>query len=490
MSEFKSKVNPFTGQLQLIPTNIVLAFKAGVAKQTDLPLSGNAKGDARIVNDTGHLYVWSINDSSGLLTDWVDVGDIIDLNWSAISGKPSSAVADIDDAVSKRHNSGSDDQIASTVPTDESGKSVQDVLDEKTTLTDVKADSDISDAIDKKHTQNTDEYLTTMTTNVLYVDNKRTDTYTENGSITKPFKTIQSAIDAITGNSSSNRFQIHIAQGTYADNLTINKDYVHFVGEAVYTRITGNITIAGNAGAGVHVRFNRLSFRTGSISAIMNNHFSVMFSNCDCGSGTIWTITALTPSGDEWLQIFGGLINVTLTTTNANIGLYESVEIVNRIWNINGGYFHAYSAVICFQTVNLNSACAGEVLCASSEDGKASAIIDLNTASTLITDAVTLGNITVTNDGTGIVTNNTKASNINNDSTVSGTTVKDALDTLANDKYTQGTEITLKIYSQDTEPILNDISKMAIWINTSDSNKVYLVFNRSSGGDQVKVELS
>lgn len=61
MSEFKAKLNPFTGQLQLVSTNIVLAFKAGVAAQANLPLTGNAKGDARIANDTGHLYVWNID---------------------------------------------------------------------------------------------------------------------------------------------------------------------------------------------------------------------------------------------------------------------------------------------------------------------------------------------------------------------------------------------------------------------------------------------
>ena len=89
MAEYKAKLNPFTGTLQLVPTNIVLAFKAGVATQTDLPLTGNAKGDARIANDTGILWVWSLDVSSGLLTDWVSAGDIVDIDWSVITNKPS-----------------------------------------------------------------------------------------------------------------------------------------------------------------------------------------------------------------------------------------------------------------------------------------------------------------------------------------------------------------------------------------------------------------
>jgi hypothetical protein len=104
MSQYKYIINKRTGQWNLVPTNIVLAFKTGVATQSNLPLTGNTMGDARIANDTGHLYVWSIDASFGLLSDWADAGDIVDINWSAISGKPSSSPADIDDAVSKRHN--------------------------------------------------------------------------------------------------------------------------------------------------------------------------------------------------------------------------------------------------------------------------------------------------------------------------------------------------------------------------------------------------
>jgi len=58
----------------------------------------------------------------------------------------------------------------------------------------------------------------------------------------------------------------------------------------------------------------------------------------------------------------------------------------------------------------------------------------------------------------------------------------------ADGDYTQGNEITIKVYSQDEEPSLSEDNKMAIWIDTNDSNRVYLVFRRGSG-DQVKKEL-
>jgi hypothetical protein len=50
-------------------------------------------------------------------------------------------------------------------------------------------------------------------------------------------------------------------------------------------------------------------------------------------------------------------------------------------------------------------------------------------------------------------------------------------------------EINLKQYAQDTEPVLAANGNMAIWIDTDDSNKVYFLYRRGAG-DQVAVELS
>ena len=96
MSIYKTIYDPLLGKLKKVFDGSIATFKAGVATVGDLPSSGNTKGDARVTNDTGHLYVW---DSSA----WQDQGDIIDLNWSAITDKPSSTVVNIDDAVTKKH---------------------------------------------------------------------------------------------------------------------------------------------------------------------------------------------------------------------------------------------------------------------------------------------------------------------------------------------------------------------------------------------------
>jgi len=147
MSFYKTKVNKFTGLLQQVFNGSIVSIKAGVASQAALPLSGNAKGDARISADNGHLYIWTSDEISGDLSDWDDNGDIIDVVWAAISGKPTSAVDDIDDAVTKKHTQGTDQKL------DEGGANEVNV-------------ADVKDAVDKKHIQGTDQSLGQMESNV------------------------------------------------------------------------------------------------------------------------------------------------------------------------------------------------------------------------------------------------------------------------------------------------------------------------------------
>jgi len=104
MGNYRFTINPHTGRLQKVlsddyiqSTASAVNFEAGVDTVGDLPSSGNTVNDARFVNDTHHLYIW--NGSS-----WQDQGDIIDITWGALEGKPTSTVGDIDDAVTKKHD--------------------------------------------------------------------------------------------------------------------------------------------------------------------------------------------------------------------------------------------------------------------------------------------------------------------------------------------------------------------------------------------------
>lgn len=73
--------NPFTNKLQYLPAGNILVFKAGVASLASLPAMGNTTNDARITADTGHMYVWDG-------ATWQDQGDVIDVDWAAITNKP------------------------------------------------------------------------------------------------------------------------------------------------------------------------------------------------------------------------------------------------------------------------------------------------------------------------------------------------------------------------------------------------------------------
>lgn len=105
---YKFLFNPLSNRFDYVVDSSLLTFKEGVSTYTSLPTTGNSKNDGRIANDTGHLYVWSLEATTGALTDWTDQGDIFDIDWSAITNKPSSSVADIDDAVSKKHSQNTD----------------------------------------------------------------------------------------------------------------------------------------------------------------------------------------------------------------------------------------------------------------------------------------------------------------------------------------------------------------------------------------------
>jgi len=96
--------------------------------------------------------------------------------------------------------------------------------------------------------------------NKLYVDGNRTDTYVSDGSIIKPYKTIQAAIDAVVSPSATNKYMIEIAPGAYYSNpVAINKGFITFKGGGFNNaRITGAITvtkISGGVGS-EHVYLN------------------------------------------------------------------------------------------------------------------------------------------------------------------------------------------------------------------------------------------
>jgi hypothetical protein len=160
MGLYKSVVNPHTGDSQLVYDGTIITFKDSVVSQANLPLTGNSQGDARIANDTGNCYVWNIPDSTGDLSDWANQGDIIDLVWSAIDGKPSSSVSDIDDAVTKKHSHSNKTELDKVTDGDHDVRidNPHSVSKSQVGLDNV-PNLDTTDAINKAHDQDSDTKL-------------------------------------------------------------------------------------------------------------------------------------------------------------------------------------------------------------------------------------------------------------------------------------------------------------------------------------------
>jgi hypothetical protein len=76
--------------------NKLSQLRSPVAAYANLPVSGNVKGDLRIVTDTGEIYMWNIVATSGSLTDW---GKVTSSDYNDLSGAPTSSGLAIDNAV-------------------------------------------------------------------------------------------------------------------------------------------------------------------------------------------------------------------------------------------------------------------------------------------------------------------------------------------------------------------------------------------------------
>jgi len=293
----------------------------------------------------------------------------------------------------------------------------------------------------KIHGKEHDKYLDTPVTNTLHVDNKRTDTYLENGSVTKPFKTIQAAIDAVVSSSATNKYLIEISPGPYySDPITINKVYVTFRSCGVQgARISGLITVT-NPGSPTPEQITFVGLRISGGLICSASHIAINAIDCNI-TGSDWNINPTVPTDDEYLQVWGGLFyaNCNLTNVYAYLmggGYYSTFVAENKEFNINNADINTP-----FQ-VTLN----GTVIASAYGNRAGSSNFILNVGATLNIDADTEGGSNVTVNPGATLNRTTKASNVNNDSSVTGVTVKDALEAL---KSSPGGVLKIETYTQD-----------------------------------------
>jgi hypothetical protein len=263
-----------------------------------------------------------------------------------------------------------------------------------------------------------------QTTNVLYVDNKRTDTYTEIGNYIYPYKTIMAAMDSITGNSSSNRFVIKIATGSiYTEAIEINKDFVTLEGYGE-TILSGTLTLTAP-----HFRLKNLKV-TGVATGTYTIPFLAEISDCSITTGA-WTVSCSV--SDAYVQISGG---TTIWTSDIDLtNVTGVVACQNGYFEGTHTFTDCYMEIIAIEnyggTINLETGSEfhiGASMCIDT-------IINLKTGADLYTDAVSTGGATLNNTG-GTLHLTTSASSIFFDNTTSGLTatdVKSAIDELSTD---------------------------------------------------------
>lgn len=73
---YKRIFNPFTKKFDIVQNLSTLTWKDPVDTYEDLPTTGNNENDARFVRDTDKLYVWTIPQPNGSLSDWKEIGSL------------------------------------------------------------------------------------------------------------------------------------------------------------------------------------------------------------------------------------------------------------------------------------------------------------------------------------------------------------------------------------------------------------------------------
>jgi hypothetical protein len=288
------------------------------------------------------------------------------------------------------------------------------------------------------------------TSNTFWVDNNRTDPYTPDGSVDKPFLTIQDAIDVTTGI----RNTIKILSGVYTENLTINNDNYLFL-DLDGSCIVGNIIWNISAAAALYkpklmIRGNELRSYyplsagynlTGVVGNITINQYVITSTYVGLhlvNTGVVGNINFTGVSGGILTHLFvigGGYTGDITTDSNIVVALYAYDSLSSSSASIGG----AVGTIVPKILVNVELTRIWNIGNIGGAGGGIWYNARFKTGSRFDNTAPMTGNYSVDSNsyasyfanvapkGSETFTLLDKASGIQNDSSVSGTTVKDAL---------------------------------------------------------------
>ena len=280
-------------------------------------------------------------------------------------------------------------------------------------------------------------------TKTFYVDANRTDDYIENGCIVKPFKTIQAAIAA-----ASSDITINIAPGIYNGDIDMGSHVVHLIGSGeMITWLNGNITCGART-----LNINNLSFQHGSLTitgthTVTGEHLYINSPMTISGSATfVGNTLNINNVGNDVVPltmnstgecVIDGLILEAIGAANTIVQTAGRL-VLRNMFILNNSVSHPTinsTGGICNLLQLLVANQGGGVAVSMENDGLAS-------SPNQISNIVASGNISCGTAITAIGELNfivfgalsgsaliyKPASRINNDSSVTGATVKDALE--------------------------------------------------------------
>lgn len=287
------------------------------------------------------------------------------------------------------------------------------------------------------------EELTTKVTKILYVDINRLDSYIENGSIIKPYKTIQAAVVVANGN-----VLINVAPGEYSGDIDLGLHVVGIRGSGINATIfTGNITAGDRAHSLDEFRIKS----TGSLT-ITDNIFA---RNLHLQCAVIVSGSGFLDGHNIYLAPDSGVVPLTVTSTGGVMANEISIVAQGNVHAINQSagtivLFHSYAknSSLTISTINSSGGIIGLIdtsiynvgfgIAVSMDNG--GSVLTANTLSGIVCSGnIVCGSATTYVEGLNFVGFGAlsgsalvyrPASRIDNDSLVIGNTVKDALETL------------------------------------------------------------
>lgn len=317
-------------------------------------------------------------------------------------------------------------------------------------------------------------------THDVYVDKYRTDTYVETGSRDRPFKVIQDAIDYVASVAVAGQdWTIQIGTGQYVENLLLQNVNLFMISLVGIGGIVGIVPVAGNAIQSTSNNGNLTKLRMYNIEVTR----PVVITGPNNGNCY----------NDVWIQDCKFVLNATITLNCINnfslMSTYieTDISLTNVTWfYVDSGRLNGTFTMVCDSTINKPNGFTGGtsfingiyemgnvtltkggtatgvvVLIGSRINGSAGTIINPAGWTLQAYNSFIRGNLT--NNGTfqqrgsfvegtftntSTWTNNQKCSQIANDSSIPGTTVKDALNSFV---FLKGTIALAGVFPVDAD---------------------------------------